>query len=234
MDFDILSTSYIQHSGRYSEEDEAKGLDIPCSESLTFEITSSGIADIWFDDGSEIKRSVFRRDRNSSAKLTILKNQNDDRDEYQNYSPNYIKISKFNSFIEVYLQFSMKKTAFENIVKFLRNGENPTSVYIDFLINSSDRDAVMSFSSSPGSYDWNPSKGDRSKINGVNFEFKDILDNSINDYVPLNLQKNKNYNIREINNKLKIITAEIKEIKKLFYYVFGFTYLFLIGYFFSR
>ena len=234
MDFDILSTSYIQHSGRYSEEDEAKGLDIPCSESLTFEITSSGIADIWFDDGSEIKRSVFRRDRNSSATLKIFKSQNDDRDEYPNYNPNYIKISNHNSFFEVYLQFVMKKSAFDNIVKFLINGNNPTSVYIDFLIQNSEKDDVMSFSSSPEDYNWNHSKGDRSKISGMNFEFKEILNNSINEYVPLNLQKNKNYNIREINNKLKIINSEIIEIKKLLYYVFGFTYFFLIVYFFSR
>lgn len=234
MDFDILSTSYVQHSGRYSEEDEAKGLDIPCSESLTFEITSSGIADIWFDDGSEKKRAVFRRGKNSSTTLKIFKSQNDDRDEYPNYNPNYIKISNYNSFFDVYLQFVMKKSAFDNVVKFLINGNSPTSVYIDFLIQNFEKDSVMSFSSSPDDYNWNPSKGDRSKISGLNFEFKEILHNSINENVPLNLQKNKNFKIIEINNKLKIINSEIIEIKKLLYYVFGFTYLFIFVYLFIR
>ena len=241
MDFRVLSSSY-RYGNRVHTYHENNEQETTRTHGFVFEITPDRNFQIEFDK-DVIFKNYFRKhlsveDKNYIyvARLNVVQRENDDI-KHKNYWINGEKIN-YNDRIIVYrpekrsierdnnhlydieLFYSLQKSDFDEIRKFISQGINPTSIriFVESLPNSN----TISYGFAPdGSMlKWDTSSGDEVEIRSLDFEFRDIIDGPDLEDLDKKYTRTIRQQVSQLEKTVEIIHSQLQGVVK-----FGSTFL---------
>jgi hypothetical protein len=253
MEFRVLSSSYY-HNNRLSQDGETGEWEMSGSQSLIFEVTPDGLYDIEFDDGNRFRgyrKKLYGKERDNEIHIGKLYVQRSDvtekivnqfvtnksgqkiyRERYISYDPDINKHNDFNDEFMCFVNINCKipDREFDELVNFIRNGNNPTKISIFFggLMDSK----VLSYGLGPESYRWNTENGSQNGFEGINFEFKEIIDGPELDYLDDVYNKNIKYNLKNIDKNIASLRNMLFETRNIIFWINLLIFFFMVSYFF--